>query len=166
LSESDPPAGALRDAGLYRIGEVAEAVHVSTRTLRYYDQLGLVEPSSHSQGGSRRYSQGDLQRVFRVRELQAVMGFNLEEIRTILDAEARLAELQQEYRGGVSPARKQAIVVEVASLNATTQDKVAAKILILEEFLADLQAAAKRYRAFAAQNHIPLPESCTPQKVN
>lgn len=163
LAEDGPAA---RGERLYRIGEVAEEAQVTTRTLRYYDQLGLVQPSGHSRGGSRRYSDHDLQRVLRVRELQAVMGFNLEEIKTIFDAETRLAELQKEYRRGVTPARKRAIVIETASLNASTQEKVAAKILTLEKFLADLETAAQRYRIFAAENHITLPGSCTPKKAN
>src|SRR3954465_3204042 len=82
----------------YRIGEIAEAAGVSTRTLRYYEELGLLSPSGHSPGGARRYSDSDLARVLRIRELQDLVGFNLDEIKKIVAAEARLGELRAEIR--------------------------------------------------------------------
>ena len=141
---------------LYRIGEVAEQLGVSTRTLRYYEELGLVRPSGYSEGGSRRYAEADRQRILRIRELQAVMGFNLEEIREILDADDRLAALRAEYHEGVTPTRHGDILVEAARLNARTQEQVLAKVGILEAFQAELEAKADRYRAVAAELGIDL----------
>ena len=134
----------------YRIGEIAEQTGVSTRTLRYYEQLGLLAPSSYSKGGSRRYDQADLQRMTRIRELQAVMGFNLDEIREILSADDRLAALRTEYHKGVTPKRHGAILIEAIRLNATTQDQVRAKIGGLEAFRDELEAQAARCRQVAA----------------
>src|SRR5438105_14016767 len=96
----------------YRIGEIAEAAGVSTRTLRYYEELDLLSPSGHSPGGARRYSDADLARVLRIRELQQLVGFNLDEIRTIVAAEARLEELRTEFRTGRSPSRDRQLRTE------------------------------------------------------
>src|SRR5205823_1623096 len=52
-----------------RIGELAERCGVSTRTLRYYEQLGLLSPDAHTRGGARRYSVEAEARVERIREL-------------------------------------------------------------------------------------------------
>jgi MerR family transcriptional regulator, repressor of the yfmOP operon len=130
----------------YRIGEIAEDLGVSTRTLRYYEELGLLTPSAYSKGGSRRYVDADRQRILRIRELQAIMGFNLEEIREILHADDRLSELSTEYRKGVSPKRQRAIVLEAARLNARTQEQVIAKMAILQAFQDELGAKAARYK--------------------
>ena len=140
----------------YRIGEIADQLGVSTRTLRYYEEVGLLTPSSYSTGGSRRYVEADRQRIERIRELQAVMGFNLEEIREILHADDRLAELSTEYRKGGTPKRQKAIVIEAARLNARTQEQILAKISTLEAFRSDLQAKASRYREVAAELGIDL----------
>ena len=145
-------------AGCYRIGEIAEQIGVSTRTLRYYEQLGLVAPSSYSKGGSRRYDEADRQRVLRIRELQAIMGFNLDEIREILHADDRLAELRTEYRKGVTPKRHRAILIEAARLNARTRQQVDAKIGLLESFRHDLDAKAARYRQVASDLGVDLPD--------
>ena len=139
-----------------RIGEVAERVGVTTRTLRYYEEVGLVTPSSHSTGGSRRYSEADYARVLRIRELQAVMGFNLDEIRELLDSGDRIDKLRAEYRAGVSPRRTAEIVQEASRLNAGTQEQVIAKIGGLQLYLDELQANANKYATFARQNGIDL----------
>ena len=143
----------------FRIGEVAEQLGVSTRTLRYYEEIGLLKPSSYSHGGSRRYDDEDRQRILRIRELQAIMGFNLDEIREILRADDRLAELRTEYRRGVTPKRQRAILTEADRLNARMQEQVLAKIAILESFQTELEAKAARYREVAAELDITLPST-------
>ncbi len=143
---------------LYRIGEIAEELGVSTRTLRYYEELGLVRPSAYSKGGSRRYVEADRDRIVRIRELQAVMGFNLQDIREILHADDRLAELRSEYARGVNPKRHRDIVIEAARLNAHTQEQVLAKLAVLEAYLMELRQKADRYREKAAELGVVLPD--------
>jgi DNA-binding transcriptional MerR regulator len=132
--------------GLYPIGKAARAAGVSTRTLRYYEELGLVSPSGHSPGGARRYSDEDLARVRRIRELQHLVGFNLDEIRTIVTAEDRLYALRTEFRSGRSPQREKQLVAEAIEINDRLRDDMRAKLARLETFLADLDARAALYR--------------------
>jgi DNA-binding transcriptional MerR regulator len=139
---SDPAAS-------FRIGEIADTVGVSTRTVRYYEQVGLMAPSSYSTGGSRRYCDADRQRIARIRELQSVMGFNLDEIREILQADDRLAELTTEYRKGVSKTRQKAMVREAARLNRRMQEQTITKMATLETFLEGLRTKAARYAEVA-----------------
>ncbi|HEY0520543.1 MAG TPA: MerR family transcriptional regulator [Ilumatobacteraceae bacterium] len=138
------------------IGEVARRVGVTTRTLRYYEELGLVTPSVRSAGGSRRYTESDVARVLRIRELQSVMGFNLEEIRALLSAGDRIETLRAEYRAGASKQRTNEIVTEASRLNAQTQERVLAKIGLLQSYLAELQSDASRYAKFARDNGVDL----------
>ena len=140
----------------YRIGEIADDLGVSTRTLRYYEELGLLRPSGYSKGGSRRYVEADRQRILRIRELQAIMGFNLEEIREILSADDRLAELSTEYKKGVSAKRRRAILLEAARLNGRTQEQVVAKMAVLQAFQDELEAKARRYREVGKELGIDL----------
>ena len=136
----------MADDARYRIGEVATAAGVSTRTLRYYEELGLVSPSGHSPGGARRYSESDLARVLRIRELQELVGFNLDEIKTSVAAEARLEELRSEYRAGHTPQRERELVTEAIEINDKLREEMQAKLSRLETFLADLDARAALYR--------------------
>lgn len=148
----------VQDERLYRIGETAEHLGVSTRTLRYYEELGLVRPSGYSAGGSRRYAESDRDRVLRIRELQTIMGFNLDEIREILHADDRLTELRDEYERGVSPKRHRGLLIEAARLNARTQEQVLAKITVLQAFQHELETKARRYRTVAKDLGVDLAE--------
>jgi MerR family transcriptional regulator, repressor of the yfmOP operon len=139
-------AGVTIDEARYRIGEVAKAAGVSTRTLRYYEELGLVSPSGHSPGGARRYSENDLARVLRIRELQQLVGFNLDEIKTIVAGEARLDELRSEFRDGGSPQHERELVAEAIEINDRLREDMQTKLARLETFLADLDARAALYR--------------------
>ncbi|SRR5581483_1480791 len=139
------------DDARYRIGEVAKAAGVSTRTLRYYEELGLVSPSGHSPGGARRYSATDLARVLRIRELQELVGFNLDEIKKIVAAEARLDELRSEFRDGKSPRRERELIDEAIEINGQLREDMQAKLARLETFLADLDARAALYRRRAKE---------------
>jgi DNA-binding transcriptional MerR regulator len=134
----------------HRIGEVATRAGVTTRTLRYYQELGLLAPG-HSPGGSRQYSDADVARLERIIELRAVMGFDLERIREILAAEDRLAQLRAEARGEISTGRRREIVAEAIVLNRRMREQVRAKLAVLEEFLAQLETKATHCAAIAQE---------------
>ncbi|GLY02987.1 MULTISPECIES: MerR family transcriptional regulator [Actinoplanes] len=75
-------------AGLMQIGEAADRVGLSIRTIRHYEEAGLVLPSARSDGGFRLYTEPDLDRL-RVIKRMKPLGFTLDEMRdllTILDA--------------------------------------------------------------------------------
>lgn len=67
-----------------RIGEFAAAAGVTTRTVRHYEQLGLLQPSERSASGYRYYTDRELARMKKIGQLQA-LGLTLEEIATVID---------------------------------------------------------------------------------
>ena len=146
---SKAPTTATR--GLLRIGEVAEQAGVSPRTLRYYEELGLLAPSGHSAGGARRYAEADVSRLRRIRELQELLGFDLSEIGVILRAEDQLADLRRQFHGGAGLVRQSAIVAEAMEINARLRTLVRAKQDRLDDMMRDLESAARRYRARARE---------------
>jgi MerR family transcriptional regulator, thiopeptide resistance regulator len=68
----------------WRIGQLAEATGVSVRTLRHYDEIGLVVPSSRNPAGHRRYLETDVRRLHQAIALRG-FGLSLAEVRTVLD---------------------------------------------------------------------------------
>jgi DNA-binding transcriptional MerR regulator len=128
----------------YRIGEVATRTGVSTRTLRYYEELGLIDLPGKSSGGSRRYSDADVARIERVLELRNVMGFDLERIAGIVRAEQRLEQLREEYYRGVTRRRHAEIVDEATVINDELRAHVTDKLAVLHEFARDLDRRAVR----------------------
>jgi DNA-binding transcriptional MerR regulator len=132
---------------LLTIGQAATAAGVTPRTLRYYEELGLLRPSSHSVRGARRYADVDLARIARIRELQQLMGFNLEEIGQILSAEDSLERLRGEYRSGKPTSRRRReLLAEAIEINDRLREQVRQKVSLIAGFLEELDAKAVRYR--------------------
>lgn len=73
------------EAGCRKVGELARQTGLSVRTLHYYDEIGLLEPSHRSEAGHRLYTSGDVTRLQRIRSLRE-LGFTLEEIQECLDS--------------------------------------------------------------------------------
>lgn len=67
-----------------QIGEVAERTGLSLRSIRHYDDVGLVPPSARSEGGFRLYTEEDVERLLRVMRITP-LGFSLEETARMLE---------------------------------------------------------------------------------
>ncbi|GFN09965.1 MerR family transcriptional regulator [Streptomyces microflavus] len=72
-----------------QIGEVAARTELSLRTIRHYEETGLVIPSARSQGGFRLYTETDIARLMVIRRMKP-LGFTLDQMRDLLDATDRL----------------------------------------------------------------------------
>ena len=101
VQRKEGPVGTEAAEPGIRISDAATRAGVSARTLRYYEELGLLTPSLYTAGGERRYTTGDLDHLQRILELREVLGMNLDEIREFLALETRLDELR-----GVVPGRQ------------------------------------------------------------
>ena len=66
-----------------QIGEVAERIGLSLRTIRYYEEVGLAVPSARSEGGFRLYVEDDVERLRVIMQMKP-LGFSLEEMRELL----------------------------------------------------------------------------------
>ena len=60
----------MPEAGMMHIGELAERTALSQRTIRHYDEIGLLTPSGRSEGGFRLYTEGDLGRLLLIRRMK------------------------------------------------------------------------------------------------
>jgi MerR family transcriptional regulator, repressor of the yfmOP operon len=149
----DDSPGAVEGSGrLLGIGEAAARSGVSERALRYYQQLGLLTPCACTPGGMRRYSEADLARVARIRQLQTLLGLNLDEIAVVLRGEDRMNQIREAYhQEDASDADRRELVAESLALQQHLRATVESKRLAIEGFLADLDARITRTRDFLRQ---------------
>lgn len=139
------------DAGI-RISDAATRVGVSARTLRYYEELGLLMPSLYTAGGERRYTPRDLAHLERILELREVLGMNLDEIREFLALETRLDELRASYRATKGATSKKALAEQKATLqealvlNESLAEQISAKLTRMDGFRSKLRNDAQRCR--------------------
>jgi MerR family transcriptional regulator, repressor of the yfmOP operon len=140
------------DEHLLGIGAAAQKAGVSQRALRYYQQLGLITPCASTPGGLRRYSEDDLARVARIRQLQQLLGLNLDEIAVVLGGEDRMAEIRLAYQDeGTSRDERRALLRESLDLQRVLRATVEAKRQGIEGFLADLDARISKTQAYLDQ---------------
>jgi MerR family transcriptional regulator, repressor of the yfmOP operon len=130
---------------LLGIGAASARAGVTERTLRYYQQLGLLSPAESTVGGMRRYSEEDLARVERIRQLQALLGLDLYEVAEVLRSEDRLAEIRRVCSGGgTTDAERLGLARESLRLLQDLRATVEAKQRAIDGFLADLDGRIGR----------------------
>jgi DNA-binding transcriptional MerR regulator len=93
----------------YQIGEVADSVGLSLRTIRYYEEIGLVTPSGRTEGGFRLYTDTDVDRLRLVKALKPV-GMSLETMGELLEAADQVAESTKVDRSDAE-SRLEAVLV-------------------------------------------------------
>ncbi len=89
-----------------QIGEAAERANLTQRTLRYYEEKGLLAPPTRMEGGFRLYSPEDMERIERIRQLKELLGFSLAEIKEMLDAEDVRLQIRAGWRADADAAEK------------------------------------------------------------
>jgi MerR family transcriptional regulator, repressor of the yfmOP operon len=152
ISRSTVASDATDSHQLVGIGEAAVRAGVSERALRYYQELGLLTPCASTPGGMRRYSTEDLARVSRIRQLQTLLGLNLDEIAVVLQREDRLAQIREAYQHEhTTSAQRRELVEESLQLQEELLATVQAKRDAIESFVADLDTRIARTRDLLRQ---------------
>ncbi|WP_376777790.1 MerR family transcriptional regulator [Kibdelosporangium persicum] len=131
-----------------QIGEVAERTGLSLRTIRYYEEVGLVVPSARSQGGFRLYIEPDVERLLLIKRMKP-LGFQLDEMRELL---AILDPLPHDAPLDDPAAR-------LRQYSATAEqacEELRAKLRVAEEFAALLHTQLTTHRR---QTGSALPQS-------
>src|SRR3954454_9908260 len=97
-----------------RIGEAAAAVGTTPRTIRYYEEIGLLPRSDERAAGAHRaYDESDIERLRDALRLKELLGLSLDELKTLLEAEEARAALRDEWHtANPGPARRRQILDE------------------------------------------------------
>jgi len=105
----------------YRIGEVAELVSTTPRTIRYYEEFGLLPPPpSHEKGRHRTYGDGDVRRLQDLIRLRDLLGVSLEELKSLVEAEEARAVLRERWQH-ISGAEDRKAILEQSLGHVTAQ---------------------------------------------
>jgi MerR family transcriptional regulator, repressor of the yfmOP operon len=99
-------------SGPLRIGDVARLTGTTPRTIRYYEEIGILPGASGRRSGSHRtYREQDVERLQDALRLKDLLGLSLEELRELMVAEEARAALRREWRSGVEdPVRRRQIL--------------------------------------------------------
>ena len=122
-----------------RIGEVAEVLGTTPRTIRYYEEIGLLPAADdRAQGKHRVYTQTDVDRVREIMRLRDLLGLSLEEVSALLEAENARAQLRQEIRETEDPAEIKRILEQALGHIANQLELVRRRRRELEQLESEL----------------------------
>lgn len=97
---------------LQRIQEVATEVGLTTRSIRYYEEIGLLAPAGRSQAAYRLYDADDVERLRFIKGLRDDAGFSLEEIKQLLEDHAAGARNREQIRHSHDPTEQRALALD------------------------------------------------------
>jgi DNA-binding transcriptional MerR regulator len=122
-----------------RIGEVAELTGTTPRTIRYYEEIGLLGCApERAQGKHRVYTQGDVDRVREIIRLRDLLGLSLEQLKQLLEAESARAHLRDELQQTEDPAERKRILEELLAHISSQFELVQGRLTELNELAAEL----------------------------
>jgi MerR family transcriptional regulator, repressor of the yfmOP operon len=132
-----------------RIGEVAKLAGTTPRTIRYYEEIGLLPAAASRQPGAHRtYAEADVDRLTELLRLKDLLGLSLEELKELVEAEGARAELRREWHGGVEdPVRRRQILEESLAYTTRQLELVRRRRDEIAKLEAELIARRKRSRA-------------------
>ena len=129
----------------YRIGEVAERVGVTTRTIRYYEELGLLgTAAARTKGAHRLYTEADIARLEELIRLRDLLGLSLEELVALAEAEEARAALRDQWAESASDRERARIVKEAIPLVEQQLELVRGRQQRLAEFADELSEKLRR----------------------
>ena len=139
------------DEPYLQIGEVAERTAVTQRTLRFYEETGLLKPPTRMEGGFRLYSEADGQRDEQIKRLQNLLGFTLAEIKEMVEAEEVKMQLRAQYRPEAALSQKKAQVLRAIEVTERQHALIRQKVEALTEMQSRLEERLTTFRGWLDQ---------------
>jgi MerR family transcriptional regulator, repressor of the yfmOP operon len=135
---------------LLRIGELAELTGTTPRTIRYYEEIGLLPAAVDREQGKRRtYSETDVERLRELVRLRDLLNLSLDELSQLVAAEAARAEIRREFQetSAEDVGRRRKLLDDAADLICTQLKLVRGRKQELERLERELVSRQRRVRA-------------------
>jgi MerR family transcriptional regulator, repressor of the yfmOP operon len=138
---------------MMRIGEVAERTGLTPRTIRYYEEIGLLaEPATRRKGAHRAYDDGDVERLSELTRLRDLLNISLEELKQLVEAEEARAAIRKQFRESDSDTERRRLLDAALPHVETQLDLVRHRIEELRSLEAEL--ADKRKSILARKREL------------
>jgi MerR family transcriptional regulator, repressor of the yfmOP operon len=132
----------------YRIGDLAKLTETTPRTIRYYEEIGLLPSEEEREPGAHRtFGEEDLERLRELLRLREVLGVSLEELRDLVAAESARASLRREWHAGIEdPVRQREVLDEALGHIDSQLALLRSRRDEIEKLTRELEARRRRVR--------------------
>ncbi len=143
-----------------RIDEVSKRTGLSKRTLRYYEELGLLEEAQRSEGNYRMYRVEDVNALQRIKEMRDLLGLELSEIREIVGYELEREQARARWRHDATPASRLSAIADAEHVTREQLRLIETRIEALERMGQSLRERLATYDRLRAEiaSQIAQPE--------
>jgi DNA-binding transcriptional MerR regulator len=132
----------------FRIGEVAELTGTTPRTIRYYEEIGLLpEAEDRVQGKRRAYAQADVERLGELMRLRDLLGLSLEDLKRLVEAETARAGLRERWQHADDPDERKQILTQSLAHIADQLKLVRARRVEIERLEEELTSKQRHVRS-------------------
>ncbi|MBX6353003.1 MAG: MerR family transcriptional regulator [Thermoflavifilum sp.] len=136
---------------LWTVEQVVKHLGITPRTLRYYEELGLITPAARTPGGHRLYDEATVAEVAHILRLKDTLGFPLREIQQLLAAERQLQALRESYhRQEAHPEARRRVLMQfrdvLVDVMGRIDEKMAALTALRERYAEKLARVDQRLR--------------------
>jgi MerR family transcriptional regulator, repressor of the yfmOP operon len=150
---------------LLRINEVAADTGLTARAIRYYEEVGLLEPAARSEGDYRLYDESDLERLRYIRSLRDDAGFSLAQIGQLLEDEAARERNRARLRETTDPAERRTLLADARARIERQIETLEAKAARLAAMIEEAQARRDHLdRHLAELDDLPIGATGTPPR--
>ena len=132
-----------------QIGEAADRSERTQRTLRYYEEKGLLRPPERMEGGFRLYSPEDMERIERIKQFQELLGFSLAEIKDMLEHDDVLLQIKAEWDRDADAAEKAAKI-------RISREAIIQQLLLIDQKMQKMSDMREQLTARLARNDARL----------
>ncbi len=129
-----------------RIGELAELTGTTPRTIRYYEEIGLLGGTERAQGKHRCYTEADVERVSEIIRLRDLLGLSLDQLSQLLEAESARADLRRAYHQTDAPEQRRRILEQALEHLDTQLGLVRGRLAELAQLAGELEDKQKSIR--------------------
>lgn len=126
------------------IEAVAQRTGLTKRTIRYYEEIGLLTPCGRSEGGFRLFAEADVTRLTRIQALKDSAGLSLAEIHELLDAETVRERIRRRYRASDDPVEKRSMLAESRAVLQRQLALIERKRRVLDDLAAEYEERLQR----------------------
>lgn len=133
---------------MYKIDEVTKQTGLTKRTLRYYEEIGLIHPPERSEGNIRLYTDEDVERIKKIVEAKEVLGITLQEMQYFLSLKERM-----EQRKNSDNPRDREVIQEIAHMLTSQIETLDKKMLQMKHVKEELEHSLEKATKFLEETN-------------
>lgn len=129
---------------LYKIDDVAKECGLTKRSIRYYEEIGLISPPERSEGGFRLYTDKHIERLKQIMNVRDVLGFSLQEVQEYISISEIFGERLQQYRETLDEDQKREKLIEIEGTLSQQLQMIDQKLKKMNEIRNDMNEKYQR----------------------